>query len=156
MASNSKSGLSPLERKDFLLDHGFVPIPDRGHGSHAVWEHTKLKELILVQKQKITCPPNLLHNVAQLPWEHTIPDNPASGTWHRIVKHAEWCQETVAKAKGASAEEERRRKIKQDFRDARQEICDWKRETKHRLRAGIETKPAPDSYRRIEELKARL
>lgn len=153
MASNSKSGLSKLEREDFLHEHGFVLLR-QGKGDHAVWEHPELKEL--AKKQKIICPGNLLSNPAQLAWEHTIPDNPAGGTWHRAVKHAEWCQETVEKAKGSSAEEERRRKIKQDFLDAKQEICDWKRDTKHRLRAGIETKPAPDSYRRIDELKARL
>lgn len=151
MASKSKAGLSPLERKDFLISHGFRQVPDRGHGSHAVWEHPELKEL--AKKQKIVCPGNLLSNVAQPAWEQTIPDNPASGTWHRIAKHAEWCQETVAAAKGASAEEEKRRKIKQDFLDAKQEICDWKRETKHRLKAGLEANPAPASYHRMNEPK---
>jgi hypothetical protein len=151
MASKSKAGLSPLERKDFLLEHGFRPVQGRGHGSHSIWEHAELKAL--AQEQKITCPPNFLHNAGQLPWEHTIPDNPASGTWHRVVKHAQWCQETVATAKGASAEEERRRKIKQDFLDARKEICDWKRETKHRLKANLEANPAPASYHRMNELK---
>lgn len=152
MAGN-KSKLSKLDREEFLREHGFEFFR-QGKGDHTVWGHPELMEL--AKTHKIECPPNLLSNVAQAAWEHAIPDNPAGGTWHKIAKHAEWCAETVAKIKGASLAEERQRKIKQEFREARQEICDWKRDTKHRLRAGLDTKPAPVSYHQINDLKARL
>jgi hypothetical protein len=154
MAANSKSGLSKFERDKFMYDHGFVPLPNRGKGDHTVWDHAGIREL--AKKQAVNCPPNLLHNVAQPAWQHTVPDNPATGTWHRIAKHAEWCQETLAALSGASADEQRRRKAKQEFLEARQDICDWKRDVKHRLRAGLDTRPAPAAYHQINTLRAQF
>jgi hypothetical protein len=149
MASNSKAGLSKLQREDFLRDHGFTPLRS-GKGSHEIWEHAALKEL--AKTHKIDCPSNLLHNPAQKPWEHPLPDNPASGTWHRISKHAQWCQQTVEALKGATQEAEARRRIVREFMEAKKEFCDWKRETRHRVKAGLEAAEPPVSY---TELKAR-
>lgn len=153
MGGSNKSKLSKLDRDDFLRAHGFVPLR-QGKGDHTVWEHPELREL--AQKQKVECPGYLLNNVNQPPWQHTVPDDPGGKLWHRISSHAEWCQETVAAAKGADASAARHKQIKQDFLDAKKEICQWKHETKHRLRAGLDANPAPDSYHRIKELQAKL
>lgn len=150
MASNSKSGFTKEEREDFLRQHGFVPLR-QGKGDHEVWEHPELKAL--AQQQKIACPANLLSNPAQPAWQHTIPDNPATGTWHRAVKHAVWCEETAEKLSGAVAERDSHRKLKEEFRKAQKEICAWKHETKHRLKAGLDANPAPASYHRMNEPK---
>ncbi len=100
MAKNSKSGLTKEEREDFLREHGYVPSRD-GKGSHEIWEHPEIK--LLARTNKIAPPLNLLPNVSQNPWEMTLSANPAGGTWHDIVKLAEWCQKTVEDIKGASA-----------------------------------------------------
>lgn len=153
MASNSKAGLSKLQREDFLRAHGFEPLRG-GKGSHEIWEHAELKQL--AKTHHIDCPANLLHNVAQKPWEHPVSDNPASGTWHRIVKHAQWCKETVEKLCGADKELEARRQIVREFREARQEFCDWKRENKHRAKAGLDMTQPPVSYAELNARKARF
>lgn len=149
----SKSGLTRHGREAFLRNHGFVFLR-HGKGDHDVWEHPELKAL--ARSRHVDCPANLLPNTAQAPWEHTVPKDPAVGTWLRLVKHAEWCEETVAVARGAATEEARRRQTRQDFLDAKKEICDWKHETRHRLRAGLDANPAPDSYHKIKALQAKL
>jgi hypothetical protein len=154
MASKSKCGISKLERERFLYDHGFMP--DRGD-NHITWEHKKLKEL--ARKQKIECPANLLSNSAQLPWEHTIPDNPAPGTWHVAVKHAKWCQETVEAAEAAEKALAARRQLRQEFREAADEYCTWRREMRHRYKAGLdmqESRPAPVTYNQLDDMVAKL
>lgn len=151
MSSNSKCGLSEGQRVRFLKDHGFVPL-HHGKGSHESWEHPELK--FLARSHKITPPANLLSNPAQRPWETTLCDNPASGTWNAMVKHAEWCQKTVADIKAGSEIDRRRCDVARQFREAAAADRQWRHEVKFALRTGADVPPAPMKYEDLLSLKA--
>jgi len=152
MASNSKSGLSPVQREAALRELGFEKQRN-GKGSHVVWEHAGLKEMAETGK-KVCCPPNLLSNPAQAPWETTLPDNPGSGTWQSILKLAKWAQQTVETYKATSAVTEARKSIIDQFRAARDEVCAWKHESRLRLKSKLEAKPAPQSYHDMPKISS--
>jgi hypothetical protein len=151
----NKSKYSKEQRKAFLKAHGVV-FARHGRGDHDVWVHEKLRDYVKEKGIHLDCPANLLTNPAQLPWEQTVPLNPATGTWAQIASHVKWCDETYKTLSGAEAAEEARKKRKQEFLDARDDICQWKHETKHRLRAGLDANPAPESYQRLSQIKAQL
>jgi hypothetical protein len=160
MAANSKSGTSKQDRIAFLRENNWVPT-DRGRGDHTVWEHPGFKELS--RHSKITCPGNLLHNVAQLPWEHTVPDNPASGTWHRIAKHAEWCEETVkahkATIQAAAETKAARHALLEQFHENRADLFAWRREMRLNYKSGhdmTKTRPAPVTWDEVNALRNQL
>lgn len=150
--ADSKSGLTKEERADYLGAHGFKFLR-HGKGDHHIWENAALKAL--AKNNRIEAPSNLLSTPQQKPWEITLSDDPASGTWHRMAKLAEWADEKVAEINGREAGRAAHRKIIQEFRDAREEITEWKRETKHRLTAGLSPNPAPGSYHQMKQIKAR-
>lgn len=152
VANSSKSGLTKEERQDYLRAHGF-DFARHGKGDHHIWINTELREL--GRRNTVEAPANLLSNPGQQPWEIVLPDDPAKGTWHRISKLAEWADEKVAEINGREAGREAHRKIVEEFREAREEITQWKRETRHRLTAGLDPNPAPDSYHNMKEITAR-
>ncbi|MDE1152805.1 MAG: hypothetical protein PW788_09735 [Micavibrio sp.] len=152
MASNSKSGLSSVQREVALRDLGFEKQRN-GKGSHVVWEHTALKAMAQTGK-KVCCPPNLLSNPAQAPWETTLPDNPGSGTWQSMLKHAKWAQQTVDDYKSATAVQEARKSIILEFREARDEVCAWKHETRHRLKSHLDATAPPQSYHEMPRIES--
>jgi hypothetical protein len=155
---SSKSSLSKIQREKFLRDHGFE-FDRTGAGDHNIWVHRELRALALKGGIKIDCPQNLLHNPNQLPWEHCIPDNPATGTWTRIANHAKWCSRQAEEIRTAAAKEEARRKLVEEFHSARDEMCQWRREMKHRYKANLdmsESRPAPVTWQELNAMQAKL
>ena len=150
MASNSKSGLNKEQREKILRDCGFFQARD-GKGSHENWEHPELKAL--AKTRSIVPPANLLSNEAQKPWECTLPDNPAGGTWKTIAKYAEWCRETVEKIKNEADVEQRRRAVCSQFRATANSYCQWKKDVNSWLKAGLNVKEAPKPPVTYAELK---
>jgi hypothetical protein len=150
----SKSGTHRHERERALLDLGFQQLRS-AKGSHVIWEHPVLKEL--ARTNKVEAPINLRQNPAQPPWEVPVPCDPAVGTWGKIMKFAKWANETSNQLLGVGVEPDPRVETKRAFLQARNEICEWKREVKHRLRAGLEPNAPPASYpNQIIQLEARL
>ena len=139
----SKSGTHPHQRERILADLGFQPLRN-GKGSHVIWEHPVLKEL--AKTHKIEAPINLLQNPAQKPWEMPLPCDPAVGTWNKICKFAKWGNDKANELLGVGVEPDPRVETKRAFLEARHEICEWKRDVKHRLRAGLEPNAPPASY----------
>jgi len=150
----SKSGTHPHQRERMMRDMNFSEQRN-GKGSHVIWEHLGLKEL--AKTHKIECPSNLLQNPAQKPWEVPLPCDPAVGTWNKITKHAKWADEKANELLGAGVEPDARVETKRAFLEARSEICEWKRDVKHRLRAGLEPNAPPASYpNQIMALEAQM
>ena len=149
----SKSGTNTHQRERIMRDLGFEEQRN-GKGSHVIWEHPVLKEL--AKTHKVEAPINLLQNPAQKPWEVPVPCDPAVGTWRKITKHAKWADETARNLLGAGVEPDPRVETKRQFLEARHDICEWKRETKHRLRAGLEANAAPASYKDFVALEAKV
>jgi hypothetical protein len=149
--ASSKSGRTKEERENLLRECGFVPA-HAGKGSHEQWEHPELKALM--KSRTIAVPANLLSNPAQKPWEETLPGDPASGTWHRISKYARWCQTTVAEIQAEATVEKRRRDICRKFRAVSQDYCQWKKDVRHWIKAGLGIASAPGPTIKYEELKA--
>lgn len=140
MASKSRSGLTKEQRKDFLTACGFTH--DRsGPGSHETWRHKELR--LLSRSRHIAPPANLLSNVAQKPWETTLCGDPGSGTWNSMVKHAEWCRDTVGEIKAASKYERQRCALAQQFRQAAKDTRQWKKDVKHWLKTGLDSTQMP-------------
>ena len=155
MAAKSRSGLTKEEREDFLRDRGFAPSRS-GKGSHELWENPELK--LLARSHNIAAPANLLANISQKPWETTLCSNPARGTWRSMVKHAQWCQQTVEQIKAASEHDRLRCKIASQFRKAVGEIRQWKKNLRHHLKAGLPLEKAPQvpmGHKEFEELKSK-
>jgi hypothetical protein len=151
MASNSKSGLTKEERRDFLCEHGFVPLHS-GKGSHEIWTHPELKKLS--RKHPIIPPANILSNTAQKPWETTLCGNPGEGTWNSMVKHAKWCQETVEQIKTKDLREQQRTETARQFRASVQQICQWRKDVKHWLKSGLKVSEAPKTPIQWHDFKA--
>lgn len=140
MAQKSKSGLSPHQREKFLSDCGFT-YDRSGPGSHETWVHEDLK--LLSQSRKIMPPANLLSNVAQKPWETTLCDDPGGGTWSSMIKHAEWCRDTVGEITAISKHEKRRCTVARQFRQASRDMRQWKKDIKNWMKAGLDPAQAP-------------
>lgn len=153
--SNSKCGLDEGQRKRFLKDHGFVFVR-AGKGSHEEWEHAELK--VLSRNHKIVPPANVVSVEHQsTPWETTLCDNPANGTWKAMVRHAEWCQQTVEEIKAGSERERRRCAVVRQFREAVADTRGWRHEVKNWLKAGLPLAEAPKppiSTKELEKLRA--
>ncbi|MEZ0261976.1 MAG: hypothetical protein ACAH80_13275 [Alphaproteobacteria bacterium] len=149
----SKSGTNRHERERFLLDQNFQELR-AAKGSHVIWEHAVLKEL--AKTNKIEAPINLRQNPAQPPWEVPVPCDPAVGTWRKISKFAKWADDTANQLLGLGVKPDPLVETKREFLKARNEICEWKRETKHRLTADLAPNPAPASYKDFMSLEAKL
>ena len=76
----------------------------------------------------------------------SLPCDPAVGTWNKICKFAKWGNDKANELLGVGVEPDPRVETKRAFLEARSEICDWKRDVKHRLRAGLEPNAPPASY----------
>jgi len=153
MASNSKSGVNKNDRETFLKNHGFVKAA-QGKGSHESWVNFEIK--LLSRSSSINPPENLKSNSAQKPWETTLPDNPAGGTWKAIKKFAIWASDTVDKFKSESANEQIRLKTAKEFNEASRDIRAWRKAMKHRYKTGIEMDNAPEtpiSYKDFKSLE---
>jgi hypothetical protein len=154
MATNKKSGWTEEERTRYLHDHGFVQVR-QGKGSHTMWEHAELKELS--KTHKIKAPENILATEGQKPWDLLMCDNPASGTWHSVQKQVEWCNKTIETIREKEQAQVRYHDLKAAWRLARREICTWKKDQKHWLKAGLalsEAPLAPESYHQYEKILA--
>ena len=145
MASNSKSGSTKEERESFLKKRGYVQ-ERTGKGSHEIWTNPTMRET--AKAHHIDMPENLRSNIAQKPWDITLPDNPAGGTWMRIQRQAEWCQKALTSAHEFANDVSLRQQTKQQMRDNMREICEWKHAVKHSLRMSQPTPPAPKAYGR--------
>ena len=146
MATKSASGLTKEERESFLRAHGYEHLRT-GKGSHQIWEHKELKEI--ARSVSLFPPAYLLSNPNQKPWETVLPGDPASGTWHKIEKMAEWCAQQIVELKSVAEKEMRFQARKQEFRKNREDICTWKKSVKNWLKAGLavaEAPRAPASY----------
>ncbi len=154
MASNGRAGITPKERERFLHDHGFIQLRT-GHGSHQVWEHPELK--LLARSHDVTPPENIRgKGIAIQVWETTLCDDPGKGTWQTMVKHANWCQETVSNIHAESVYEAQRGKFLKEFRSAVEDVSQWKRAIKHRMKTGLEvdreSKP-PVLYKDMQDMR---
>lgn len=149
--SSSKSGLTKEERERYLLDHGYLPLRG-GKGSHEIWENAELK--MLARTHKISAPLNVLPNASQVPWEVTLPHDPARGTWGAIVKLTEWCVGCSEDIKNASAHQAMRCKIAGDFRKAVTDLRQWKKDLRHHLKAGLSLETAPETPIAFKDFKA--
>lgn len=152
MASKSRSGLTKEDRERLLREHGFEQMRS-GKGSHEIWEHPELK--LLSHSNKVALPINLASNPSQKPWETTLCADPAKGTWTAMVKHAEWCLNTVEQIKNASAHEQLRCKVFSQFRKAVQDMRQWKKDLRHHLKANLPLEKAPAvpiAYKDFKEL----
>lgn len=150
MASRDRSGLNGHQRERFLREHGFEKVRS-AKGSHAVWEHAALKELS--RTHKVSIPANILSGGAQCAYELILPEDPASGTWKKLEKQAEWCAETVKLVHQTAAHEQMRQAMLREFHAAVEEVCDWKKRVKHWVKSGLDpakAPQAPESYRASE------
>jgi len=151
----SKSGVSSHQRERFLREHGFQQVRTAG-GSHSSWEHTELRTL--AKNHKVVCPPNLLHSAHQQAWEQPMCDDPARGTWERIVKHAKWCKEAAEDIRTADARLAAARRLVQEFKDAWKEVCEWKRDIRMACVAGLARDSFPaapkDALEKVAAVKA--
>ncbi len=149
--ASSKSGMTKEDRERFLLDHGYTPLRG-GKGSHEIWEHTELK--MLARTHKVAPPGNVLPNASQIPWEITLPHDPARGTWGAIVKLSEWCITRTDEIKNASTREQLRCKVFKAFQRAVGDVRQWKKDLRHHLKAGLSAETAPVTPIAYEDFKA--
>lgn len=136
-------GLNKEKRVSFLKEHGYI-LADQGKGSHTIWVNPEMKSVAL--SNHIVMPENLRSNIAQKPWEITLPCDPASGTWHTIQRQAEWCMKALEQARHLEQADVLKTSISEQFRAAKKEITEWKHTVKHCLKMGQEPPHAPACY----------
>lgn len=148
--SNKKSGTSPHQRKEFLEDHGFMPV--RGaQGSHEVWEHRKLKKL-LQAGSKIAIEGLPTNIDPKMCWQMTVADNPGSGLWRTMMKQAQACKTAFDKFEANSANELQRLELSSKFRRASKDYRDWKKAVRHAVKAGTDIPAAPVTFKSLQQL----
>lgn len=136
--SKHKCGLKQEERERFLKESGFVKLrAPKGGSSHSTWYNPEFKKLC--QSGKAELPANFGCDRV-LPWEITVCDNPARGTWKSLQKQVTWIKNCttqsshnheIMKARGEASRafrkafmcyKHKRRLIKQLFKAGAKEV----------------------------------
>jgi len=129
---------------------GFGFRPEREcDGGHTIWVHPDLKQL--ASRHKIEAPANLASS-GKAPWQISLPDNPASGTWDAVVKQAKWCHDKVREIEMGLEHEQQRLKLAREFRKASADYRQWKKDIRHWLRSGLDMQEAPQPPLTFKEL----